>query len=214
MRPTRSIVLTTLAVACAASLLVAQGGSQQSVPSAPPKPPVLPEVTYKDLLDGFKNPSRWLMYHGDYTARRHSPLKQITPDNVHRLTAQWTFQGDTMPLGRGWEGTPLMLDGILYITGNNNFAWALDSRTGQQLWRYRRALPSGLTYGGSNIVNRGFAALGDRLYMATLDAHLVAVDAKNGRQLWNQEVGDPKLGYSITHDTVQEQIAEQSRSSP
>ena len=198
MIPTRSIVLTTLAVACAASLLAGQGGSQQSVPSPPPKPPVLPEVTYKDLLDGFKNPSRWLTYHGDYTARRHSPLKQITPDNVHRLTAQWTFQGDTMPLGRGWEGTPLMLDGILYITGNNNFAWAIDSRTGQQLWRYRRALPSGLTYGGSNIVNRGFAALGDRLYMATLDAHLIALDRNTGSPAWDVTLADFTLGHAGT----------------
>ena len=108
---------------------------------------VLPQVTYQDLLDGLKHPSRWLTYSGDYTGRRHSPLKQITPDNVSRLAAQWTFQAEGMATGRGFEGTPLVMDGVLYITGNNNTAWAIDARTGRQLWRYRRQLPSGLTYG-------------------------------------------------------------------
>ena len=136
-----------------AASLLAQQTSPSGPPGAPPgpaaaqpptvPPPSLPEVTYQDLLNGLKSPSRWLTYSGDYTGRRHSPLTQITPGNVSRLTAQWTFQGDTMPLGRGFEGTPLMLDGILYITGNNNFAWAIDSRTGAQLWRYRRQLPTG-----------------------------------------------------------------------
>jgi alcohol dehydrogenase (cytochrome c) len=158
----------------------------------------LPEVTFQDLLNGFKNPSRWLSYSGDYTGSRHSPLKQITPDNVKRLTAQWTFQAAPMPQGRGFEGTPLMLDGVLYITGNNNFAWAIDSRTGNQLWRYRRELPSGLTYGGGNIVNRGFAALGDRLFMGTLDARLIALDRNKGTVLWDVPLADFKTGYAAT----------------
>src|SRR5215216_1870134 len=68
-------------------------------------------ITSQDLLDGFKNPSRWLMYSGDYTGRRHSPLTQITPANVGRLAAQWTFQTENMVTGRGFEGTPLMIDG-------------------------------------------------------------------------------------------------------
>jgi alcohol dehydrogenase (cytochrome c) len=138
------------------------------------------------------------MYSGDYTGRRHSPLTQITPENVQRLVAQWTFQADTMPLGRGFEGTPLMHDGILYISGNNNFAWAVDSRTGEQLWRYRRQLPSGLTYGGGNIVNRGLAALGNLLFMATLDAHLVALDRTTGALVWDVELDDFKLGHAAT----------------
>jgi len=160
--------------------------------------PSAPQITNQDLLDGFKNTSRWLMYSGDYTGRRHSPLKQITPDNVQRLAAQWTFQAEGMPPGRGWEVTPLMVDGILYITGNNNFAWAVDSRTGRQLWRYRRQLPSGLTYGGGNIVNRGFAMLGDRLFMGTLDAHLIALDRNKGTVLWDVELADFKLGHAAT----------------
>src|SRR5262245_21655190 len=87
-------------------------------------------VTFQDLLDGLKNPSHWLSYSGDYTGRRHSPLTQITPQNVHRLATQWTFQAETIAASRGFEGTPLVLDNVLYVTGSNNYAWALDARTG------------------------------------------------------------------------------------
>jgi alcohol dehydrogenase (cytochrome c) len=158
----------------------------------------LPDVTSQDLLDGLKNPSRWLTYSGDYTGRRHSPLRQITPGNVQRLAPQWTFQAELMPAGRGFETTPLMVDGILYITGNNNFAWAVDSRTGKQLWRYRRTLPTGLTYGGGNIVNRGFSILGNSLFMGTLDAHLIALDRQTGTVLWDVAMDDFRLGHATT----------------
>jgi alcohol dehydrogenase (cytochrome c) len=155
-------------------------------------------ITSQDLLDGFKNPARWLMYSGDYTGARHSPLKQVTAQNVQRLSAQWTFQTENMVTGRGFEGTPLMIDGVLYVTGNNNTAWAIDVRTGRQLWRYRRQLPSGLTYGAGNASNRGFAVLGNRLFMGTLDAHLVALDRATGAVLWDIAVDDFKIGYAVT----------------
>jgi alcohol dehydrogenase (cytochrome c) len=160
--------------------------------------PHSPEVTAQDLLDGFKNPARWLMYSGDYSGARHSPLRQISPGNVQRLAAQWTFQVENMVIGRGFEGSPLMLDGVLYITGNNNTAWAIDARTGRHLWRHRRQLPAGLTYGAANASNRGFAVLGDRLFMGTLDAHLVALDRRTGGVLWDITVDDFKVGYAVT----------------
>jgi alcohol dehydrogenase (cytochrome c) len=190
-------VAGALSVAClAAASLTAQGPGAGSVDGAPHPP--LPEVTYEMLLAGLKNPSRWLTYSGDYTGRRHSPLTQITPGNVHRLVSQWTFQADTMPLGRGFQVTPLVLDGVMYVSGNSNFGWAVDMRTGAQLWRYRRQLPPGLTYGGGNNTNRGFAALGDRLFMATLDAHLVALDRDTGSVLWDVELDDFTLGHAAT----------------
>src|SRR5688572_20887741 len=157
-----------------------------------------PGVTSQDHLDGLKDPSRWLMYSGDYSGARHSPLKQITPDNVGKLAAQWTFQVENMVTGRGFEGTPVILDGVMYMTGNNNTAWAVDMRTGRQLWRHRRQLPSGLTYGAGNASNRGFAILGDRLFMGTLDSHLVALDRHSGKVLWDVVVDDFKIGYAVT----------------
>jgi len=142
-------------------------------------------VTYQDLRDGFKNTSRWLTYSGDYTSQRHSPLTQITPSNVDKLAEQWSFNAEGMSRGRGFESTPLLLDGVLYITGTNNWAWAIDARTGRAIWQYKRALPTGLTYGGGNIVNRGFGLLGNSLFMATLDAHVIALDRMTGNILWD-----------------------------
>jgi alcohol dehydrogenase (cytochrome c) len=158
----------------------------------------LPRITYQDLRDGFKNESRWLTYSGDYTSQRHSPLKEITPENVNRLEVQWAFEATGMTRGRGFEGTPLLLDGVLFVTGTNNWAFALDARTGKQIWHYRRPLPEGLTYGRANVVNRGFGMLGDRLFMATLDAHIIALDRNSGDLLWDTTMADFKLGHAAT----------------
>src|SRR4051794_33686781 len=83
-------------------------------------------VTFQDLIQGYKNPGRWLTFSGDYSGQRHSPLKQITPENAHTLSAQWAFQTGIIPR-RGFEGTPLVMDGVLYVTGPFNNAWALDA---------------------------------------------------------------------------------------
>jgi alcohol dehydrogenase (cytochrome c) len=184
-------------LASAAVLVAAQENPPPPAGLPPLSPPVLPLVTTQDLLDGLKHPSRWLSYSGDYTGRRHTPLKQITPDNASRLAAQWTFQAEGMVIGRGFESTPLVMDGVLYITGNNNVAWAVDARSGRQIWRYRRALPPGLTYGAGNPSNRGFAMLGDRLFMSTLDGHLLAFDRNTGRVLFDVVVDDFKTGHAL-----------------
>ena len=155
-------------------------------------------VTYEDILNGLSEPSKWLTYSGDYTGQRHSPLTMITPENVQDLVPIWTFQTGTMTRGRGFETTPLVLDGVLYVTGSHNFAWALDARTGRPFWQYRRNLPDDLTYGSSAPVNRGFGILGDRLFMVTLDARLLALDRKTGSVLWDIELADYRIGYAAT----------------
>src|SRR5215470_17923490 len=157
-------------------------------------------IASRDLLKGLKNPGRWLTFSGDYTGQRHSPLQQLTPQNVASLVPQWMFQTDVPGLpGRGLENTPLVVDGILYVTGNNNQAWAIDGRTGRAIWSYRRRLPDNFS---SKVccgpVNRGFAIFGDRLYMGTLDAHLVALDRKSGDLIWDVAVGDLKNANAIT----------------
>src|SRR5580765_8618416 len=153
-----------------------------------------PQVTSQDLLDGLKDPTRWLTYGGDYSGTRNSPLTQITPENVAQLSAQWTFQTGTLG---SFQTTPLVADGVIYVTGFNNNAWAIDARSGRQIWRYRRDLPDDLHL-GCGAVNRGFGALGDRLFMATLDAHLVALDMRTGTVLYDVELVDYKSGYSAT----------------
>ena len=152
-------------------------------------------ITWADLQSGLKDPTRWLTYSGDNTGQRHSPLTQITPANVHQLQPQWTFQTDT--LGR-FQTTSLLVDNVLYVTGPQNVAWAIDAKTGRQIWRYKRELPAtGLT-ACCGLVNRGFAILGDLLYMTTLDAHLLALDSRTGAIVWDTVLENYRNGYAAT----------------
>ena len=180
-----------------AVLAIALGGLVISAQEHPASQP----VTNQALLDGLKDPGKWLMFSGDYTGQRHSPLKQLTPQNVAGLVPQWVFQ-TTIPgqPGRGIEGTPLVADGVVYLTGNNNEAFALDARTGQRIWRYRHELPAGNSASVCcGPVNRGFAMLGNRLYMNTLDAHVVALDRATGKVIFNVAVEhDPPTGFAMT----------------
>ena len=133
--------LTSLMLSLAASAAFAQTGGSAA-----------PGVSAADIAAGLNDPTRWLTFSGDYTGQRHSPLKQITPRNVRRLVPQWTFQSGTYARGRGFETTPLALDGVLYVTGPNGYAWALDARTGRPFWEYRRTLPDDLTYGNDALL--------------------------------------------------------------
>jgi alcohol dehydrogenase (cytochrome c) len=171
------------AAACMATL------AAQSVP-----PPL---VTAQELLNGVPaDGSRWLMFGGNYTNQRHSPLTQITPQNVNRLVPQWIFQTDTA--GR-FETTPLLRDNVLYVTGPLNVAWAIDARTGREIWRYKRELPpTGNLTACCGLVNRGFGVLGDRLFMTTLDAHLLALNIKTGAVAWDVLLEDFSKGYAST----------------
>lgn len=156
------------------------------------------QIGTQDLLDGLASPARWLTHSGDYTSKRHSPLTQITPDNVARLTPLWAFETG-LGYGRAakFEATPIAIDGTLYVTGLNNNAWAIDGRTGTPIWHYERQLPAGLKV-CCGMVNRGFAVHGERLFMTTLDAHVMALEMKTGKPIWDVPLIDYRLGYSAT----------------
>ena len=152
------------------------------------------QVTYERLLDAAKEPQNWLTYSGRYSGWRYSTLDQINASNAPHLAMQWTFQvGD---LGQ-FETTPLVVDGVLYGTGQNNRAFAVDARTGRAIWRYQRALPDKLQP-CCGMVNRGMAILGNRLFMATLDAHVIALDTKTGNLLWDITAADYRKAYTFT----------------
>ena len=152
-------------------------------------------VTSQEIASGLpRDGSRWITFGGSYDNQRHSPLTQITPANVKGLVPQWTFQTGTLG---NFETTPLLRDNILYVTGPQNVAWALDARTGRQIWRYRRELPNDLT-ACCGLVNRGFAMLGDKLFMVTLDAHLLALDMRTGAIVWDATLEEYKNGYAAT----------------
>ena len=125
------------------------------------QPAMLRPVSAQMLVDGLKDPAQWLMFGGDYTSRRNSPLTQLTPQNVGQLTPQWMFQTLLPAPGRGLESTPVVFDGIMYLTGNFNHAWALDARTGRQIWHYQRTLPDRLRV-CCGMVNRGLAIQGNK----------------------------------------------------
>jgi alcohol dehydrogenase (cytochrome c) len=151
-------------------------------------------VTFERLTKPGKEPHNWLTYWGNYQGTHYSALSQINTANVTRLKAAWTFQfgGNTV------QTTPLVVDGLMFVTGPLNNAAALDARTGRPVWRYTRQLPNVASH-CTVMTNRGFAILGDRLYMATLDTHLLALDAKSGNVIWDIPVDDYKKGFSITH---------------
>src|SRR5919202_1760222 len=146
------------------------------------------QVGYDRLVNAAKEARNWLTYSGGYFSNRYSGLTQITPANVKDLELKWMYQA---AVAGGWQTTPLVVDGVMYLTQRPNDVVALDAKTGRVLGMYRYQLdPTQIVCCGSN--NRGLAILGDKLYMGTLDAHLVAIDAKSGRAIWNTPVPESK----------------------
>ena len=151
-------------------------------------------VGFERLLNAAKEPQNWLIYGGDYFSNRYSRLTQLTPANVKNLNLAWAYQSAA---AGSWESTPLVADGIMYLTQRPNDVVALDAATVRVFWIYHYNNGAQLRVCcGAN--NRGLAILGDTLFMGTLDAHLVAIDTKSGHPLWKTKVAESKLGYSLT----------------
>ena len=168
--------LSTKKILCAAALLLffpSRLRSQGLDPALIANPPV----------------DSWPSYHGDYSGRRHSSLTQITPQNVSSLALAWAFQTNQDAL---IKSSPLLVDGVLYFTVPDN-VWAVDARTGRQIWRYTYKPNEGMHLG-----HRGVAMYKQWLYFSTPDAHLISLEAKDGKVRWNVVVGDTKKGYWTT----------------
>jgi alcohol dehydrogenase (cytochrome c) len=154
-------------------------------------------VSYERLKNSAAEPQNWLTYWGDYRGTHYSSLSQINAGNAAQLKPAWAF-----PMLDGnavLESTPLVVDGIMYVTGGGNPATvvALDARTGRQIWRWVRQQKVVNPY-QINPFNRGVAILGNRLFVGTLDAALIALDARTGLKLWEVQVADTMEGYNIT----------------
>jgi PQQ-dependent dehydrogenase (methanol/ethanol family) len=154
-------------------------------------------LSYERLRNAQAEPHNWLMYWGNYQGTHNSSLKEIDTSNVTRLRTAWTFPilGGNSVL----EGTPLVVDGVMYATGSGNPAsvTAIDARTGRQIWRWTRQQKIVNPY-EINPFSRGVAMLGNRIFVGTLDAVLVALDARTGRPLWEVQMADTLEGYSLT----------------
>jgi alcohol dehydrogenase (cytochrome c) len=141
---------------------------------------------------GFADPptTDWPTYHGDYSGRRLSPLTDITPGNVHTLGLAWTFQtGQNQTI----KASPVVVDGIMYVSSPDRL-WAVDARSGREVWQFQ--VPDN---DGFRIGHRGVAVAGDRVFLTTPDAHLIAIDRHSGTALWNVEVADSARGYWSTN---------------
>ena len=211
------LTLATIAAAAFALAASAQQPAKQPAPAAAPaaapapapapapsasaevaKPPAkygdMQTVTQDLLNRAGDDGNNFLLTNGDYNQLRFYPNRQINRTNVHRLRPAWIFQTEVR---ESMETSPIVINGIMYVTTSFSHVYALDARTGQELWHYKHRLGPITTYCcGPN--NRGVAAYGDNVYLATLDSKLVALNAKTGAVVWQQTIADPELGYSET----------------
>ncbi|MGB5257879.1 MAG: PQQ-dependent dehydrogenase, methanol/ethanol family [Woeseiaceae bacterium] len=141
-------------------------------------------------------PENWLSHGRTYDEQRFSPLDQINRENVGQLGLAWYFD---VPTQRGMEATPIVVDGRMYVTGSWSIVYALDAATGEELWRYNPQVPKSWgQYACCDVVNRGVAVWGDRVFVGTLDGYLVSIDAASGEERWRTDTIDRKPPYTIT----------------
>jgi alcohol dehydrogenase (cytochrome c) len=196
-----AVAFLLVGAAAALSQEAAKPGPQEATKPAPqevvkpaPKYGDMSTVTQDLLNRAGGDGNNFLLTNGDYRQQRYYPNSEINRTNVARLRPAWIFQTDVM---ESIETSPIVVHGVMYVTTSYDHVYALDARTGEELWHYKHKLGPITTYCcGPN--NRGVAAYEDKIYLATLDSKLVALDAKTGKLVWQSEVGDPELGYSET----------------
>ena len=172
------------------------------LPGAEVAPPVVENVTYERLLDARSEPENWLTYYGAYNGQRYSPLDQINTENVKRIGPAWVFQAGSSGIIAGastysFEAAPIIVDGVMFLTGWDGWLWALDAKTGTEIWRYKHAVPFDVSLCCGN-VNRGCAVAKGKVFFVTANAHVIALDATTGRRVWDKTNGDVRAGESAT----------------
>jgi len=191
-----AVLLLTLGTGDAQAQAAATKGPAAKPPAAPATAGDLGalNVQWKTLLQPtVKND--WIYYNGDYSGRRYSALNEITPANVSHLGAKWIFRVPGNP--SSMEVTPVVVNGIMFVTAQND-VYALEAKTGKQLWHHSRAITQGLIDDASSHHNRGVAILGTRIYMETDDAHLLCLDARSGTLIWQVLYATGNKNYGAT----------------
>ena len=185
-------VTASCALACVAGAEEIQG--QKGRNSGPKEILTAPNVSQAQLNDADRQAKDWLHTNGGYAQQRFYPGAQINAGNVKKLRPEFMFQTEVR---ESMETAPIVVDGIMYMTTSFNHVYALDAVTGREFWHYKHKMGAITTFCcGPN--NRGVAIEGGKLFMGTLDAKLVALDAKTGKLLWETEIADPEKGYSET----------------
>jgi PQQ-dependent dehydrogenase (methanol/ethanol family) len=158
--------------------------------------PTTANVTQERLLNAEAEPGQWLMVGGTYEETHYSPLDQINRDNIGQLGLGWYADYDT---NLSQQGTPLYVDGVIYVSTAWSKVYAYDARTGQQLWQYDPKTPKEIAIKVCcGIVNRGIAAFEGKIYIGTLDGYLIAIDAATGQEAWRKLTVDQSLQYTVT----------------
>jgi alcohol dehydrogenase (cytochrome c) len=180
-----------------ASMTIPQGGF--AIMAFSPYTPAAPKVTRPNPLDRYTPvtdamlaapaSSEWLTWRRTWDAHGFSPLAEITKANVSNLRVAWSW---ALPPGSN-EGVPLVHDGVIFVHGMGDRVQALDAKAGDLLWEYRRQLPQGV----SATVKRGMALYRDRLYIGTSDAHVIALDVKTGKIVWDERIGDTRVREGV-----------------
>jgi alcohol dehydrogenase (cytochrome c) len=165
-------------------------------------PAVARDLTAARLADARSEPQNWMTYYGAYDGQRFSPLDQINAGNVKGLRVAWMFQNGVIglvanPATYAFEATPIVVDGVMFLTGYDGYVWALDAATGRLLWQYRHAIPLDVPLCCGN-VNRGVAVAEGKVFTTTQNGHLVALDAATGQQVWDKPFVDVRAGESAT----------------
>jgi alcohol dehydrogenase (cytochrome c) len=179
-----------------------QGLLSGKTPGGEIAPPVVADVTYERILDARSEPENWLTYYGAYNGQRYSPLDQINSENVKRLLPAWVFQAGSSGIIAGastysFEATPIVVGGIMFVSGWDGWVWALDAKTGKEIWRYKHAIPFDVSLCCGN-VNRGVAVAQGKVFFVTANAHVLALDATTGNRVWDKTYGDVRAGESAT----------------
>ena len=158
--------------------------------------PALADVKIEDIVNDAATTNDVVSNGLGPQGQRYSTLEAINKDNVANLVPAWAMSlgGEKM---RGQETQPLVRDGVMYITGSYSRMWAIDVKTGHEIWQYDHRLPEGILP-CCDVINRGAALFGDKVIFATLDAKLVALNSKTGKVVWTKAIDDFKAGYSAT----------------
>ncbi len=190
------LIVTTPAALLGGCTGMTTGSPTASMAPAPRAKPTAGATAYTPVTDQRlvnPEPENWLMYRRTYDGWGYSPLEQVTPRNAASLVPVWTF---STGVAEGHQSPPIVNNGIMFVCTPQNQVLALDAKSGELLWRYKRDLPEDLFQ--LHPTNRGVGLYEDKVYLATLDAHVVALDAKTGKVVWDQTVEDYKKGYYMT----------------
>ncbi|MDY6984472.1 MAG: PQQ-binding-like beta-propeller repeat protein, partial [Pseudomonadota bacterium] len=204
MKNTRMFMLSAMALAM---LTACQPDAQDSAQTSSAADAAAPaqsstatseaaNVTDERLLNAENEPGQWMMVGGTYEEQHYSPLDEINRDTIDRLGLAWYADYDT---NLSQQGTPLYIDGVIYVSTAWSKVYAYDAKTGEQLWQYDPKTPKEIAIKVCcGIVNRGIAAYEGKIYLGALDGNLIAIDAKTGEEVWRKMTVDPEKQYTVT----------------